>query len=252
MQDFLNAFLVTERAKLIDRVQQEGERFDAAKEFEKLQKKHEKVFGTAMPDKLRADFERVAREAYRFPRSEGPEGKHRNPIESNPDLFLANAKVKFLEDTREEGLKFNAARELAKVTERYQKTFNAPLPDEWQRHLAAVTENAWAIVSANRGQDPKAAAQSASKPATPAVTPTGSSRSGVSSRQPGGLPDWFPTHDQDQDGQVGLYEWEREKFAEFHDYDRNGDGFIEPAEARRAARPAATASQSPMQTAKLK
>ena len=48
-QEFVDAFMATERAKLIDKVQRQGNDFDSSREFEKLQKKHLKVFGTPLP-----------------------------------------------------------------------------------------------------------------------------------------------------------------------------------------------------------
>ena len=47
-QEFVDAFMATERAKLIDKVQRQGNEFDSSREFEKLQKKHLKVFGTPL------------------------------------------------------------------------------------------------------------------------------------------------------------------------------------------------------------
>lgn len=44
------------------------------------------------------------------------------------------------------------------------------------------------------------------------------------------LPATYTAVDKDGDGQIGLYEWERAKFAEFRALDRNGDGFLSPRE----------------------
>lgn len=44
------------------------------------------------------------------------------------------------------------------------------------------------------------------------------------------LPTTYVATDKDGDGQIGLYEWERAKFAEFRALDRNGDGFLSPRE----------------------
>jgi hypothetical protein len=40
----------------------------------------------------------------------------------------------------------------------------------------------------------------------------------------------FGSLDKDDDGQIGLYEWPREKLAEFQQLDTNQDGFLTPAE----------------------
>jgi mono/diheme cytochrome c family protein len=46
------------------------------------------------------------------------------------------------------------------------------------------------------------------------------------------LPDWFKLLDEDQDGQVTLFEWRRagKSIDEFKEWDRNDDGLITPAE----------------------
>ena len=46
------------------------------------------------------------------------------------------------------------------------------------------------------------------------------------------LPAWFAEYDTDKDGQVGLYEWRRKDkwIADFAAMDRNGDGYLTPAE----------------------
>ncbi len=49
------------------------------------------------------------------------------------------------------------------------------------------------------------------------------------------LPANYTAIDVDGDGQIGLYEWERSKFAEFNELDRNGDGFLTPKELVAAA-----------------
>jgi hypothetical protein len=48
--------------------------------------------------------------------------------------------------------------------------------------------------------------------------------------------DWFKALDTDGDGQIGLYEWRTAKRAveQFHDLDRNDDGFITPEEGLRS------------------
>ena len=44
------------------------------------------------------------------------------------------------------------------------------------------------------------------------------------------LPEAYRALDKNGDGQIGLYEWDRAKFAEFRKLDKNGDGFLTPKE----------------------
>lgn len=57
------------------------------------------------------------------------------------------------------------------------------------------------------------------------------------------LPAAYTAIDKDHDGQIGLYEWERAKFAEFRALDRNGDGFLSPKEL--VAGPSTTVATNP-------
>jgi hypothetical protein len=61
--------------------------------------------------------------------------------------------------------------------------------------------------------------------AEPTVKPTAPSRETLSD-----LPESIQTLDKDKDGQLGLYEWPREKLAEFKTLDSDEDGFLTPAE----------------------
>lgn len=54
------------------------------------------------------------------------------------------------------------------------------------------------------------------------------------------LPTRFSEVDKNRDGQIGLYEWDRAKFKEFFELDRNGDGLLTPREL--SANPGATAA----------
>ena len=70
------------------------------------------------------------------------------------------------------------------------------------------------------------------------------------------LPEKFKDRDKNDDGQIGLYEWERSAIAAFQALDRNGDGFLTPRElvsaenagvatvATSSSRPAATSGSS--------
>src|SRR5262249_23623972 len=75
--------------------------------------------------------------------------------------------------------------------------------------------------------------------ATPALSGPAESRPVVyrPGHLPPGLPSWFAECDQDNDGQVSLYEWRRhnDRLAEFHRYDLNKDGFVTVEEVLRSA-----------------
>lgn len=64
------------------------------------------------------------------------------------------------------------------------------------------------------------------------------------------LPESYQKLDKNKDGQIGLYEWERAKYAEFRKLDKNRDGFLTPQELASkttsvAAVTGATAADSP-------
>jgi EF hand len=77
-------------------------------------------------------------------------------------------------------------------------------------------------------------------PAAPGPSPTPTPTPGPAPKPalPAGklppLPDWFKQLDTDGDGQIGLYEWKAagRPLAEFLAMDRNGDGYLEPAEVQ--------------------
>lgn len=56
------------------------------------------------------------------------------------------------------------------------------------------------------------------------------------------LPDEYRRHDKDGDGQVGLYEWPRDRIADFVKVDKNGDGFLTMNEV---AKPTDSTSNTP-------
>ncbi len=240
-QEFMDAFMATERAKLIDKVQRQGNEFDSSREFEKLEKKHLKVFGTPLPAPLLSEFDRTARETPALTPEQLQRidaGGKRSPTELSPELFLANAKVKFMEDIREEGSRFETSRELSKVAEKYEKNFGSPMPREMQDAMLRSGDSARDIIATQRAET--AAQNDAAKP-KPSTSKSAakSQRSKVVNgvRYPDGLPDWFAIADRDHDGQVGLYEWDRSRFDEFSKWDTNGDGLLEPREVLRATRP---------------
>jgi hypothetical protein len=49
------------------------------------------------------------------------------------------------------------------------------------------------------------------------------------------LPEAFRAYDKNKDGQIGLYEWDRSKLAEFRLLDKNRDGFLTPQELGKKA-----------------
>ncbi len=242
-KEFVDAFIVTERAKLIDKVQRQGSEFDSSRELEKLQKKHLKVFGTPLPAPLQSEFDRTARETPALTKEQLERldlANKRSPTESSPELFIAYAKVKFMEDIREEGTRFDTPRELAKVAERYEKNFGSPMPRGLQDAVLRSADSARAIIAAQRN-DSAAQNDGAKLKSTPTKSSTKLNSqprkvvNGVS--YPDGLPDWFAAADGDRDGQVGLYEWDRSRFEEFSKWDLNGDGLLEPREVLRLTRP---------------
>ncbi len=241
LQEFVDAFVATERAKLIDKAQRQGTEFDATREFEKLQKKHLKVFGTPLPAPLLSEFDRTARETPALSSEQleriDAAGK-RSPTELSPELFLANAKVKFMEDIREEGSRFDTSRGLSKVAEKYEKNFGSPMPRELQDAVLRSGDSARDIIATQRADNAAQNDAAKSKSASNKSATTARLRKVVNGgRYPDGLPDWFATADRDHDGQVGLYEWDRSRFDEFSKWDANGDGLLEPREVLRVIRP---------------
>ena len=68
-------------------------------------------------------------------------------------------------------------------------------------------------------------------PEPPTSGPTGTRRgSSGKSRFAPTLPSEYLARDKNGDGQIGLYEWDRAKYAEFAKLDKNGDGFLTAAE----------------------
>lgn len=65
------------------------------------------------------------------------------------------------------------------------------------------------------------------------------------------LPKDFQAYDKNGDGQIGLYEWDRAKFAEFRKLDRNNDHFLTPQElASKSAASGTTAAVASKDTDK--
>ncbi len=55
-------------------------------------------------------------------------------------------------------------------------------------------------------------------------------RKGAKPRMVPTLPQEYAALDKNGDGQIGMYEWSRTKYAEFVKLDKNGDGFLTPQE----------------------
>lgn len=143
---FSDAFFVVEREKLIEKIHKDGERFDPAREFEKLQEKHAKVFGTSMPSNLIADFEHVVRDGVGLtPIAAGflqnADGKKISKMDFLPEVFMANKKLKLLERMRN-GDRIDVAEELSKVAEKFEQNYGVALPieveDEFSHPAAQV------------------------------------------------------------------------------------------------------------------
>ena len=85
-----------------------------------------------------------------------------------------------------------------------------------------------------RGGDSNSSGKSSKKTAKPKVRITKS------------LPDDYRGKDKNGDGQIGLYEWDRQAFAQFFDLDRNGDGLLTADEliaaAKKSSAPSAVSS----------
>lgn len=234
-QSFLDAFLMTERAKLFDRVQKEGDRFDVQKTFENLDRKHEKVFGTRMSEGMIAEFQKVVQQAAALPPD--PDARNRrSATDSDPAMFMANARVKFLEDIREEGDKFNLEKEWNEYSSRFERNFGMPMPANFQQEFFKNADLARSALQVERATGTNTATNALKPPMKPPPTLTSTATTGRGPRYPEGLPNWFQSHDRNRDGQVGLYEWERDRLGEFKTWDINGDGFIEPQEALRVLR----------------
>lgn len=67
------------------------------------------------------------------------------------------------------------------------------------------------------------------QPTTGGPTGTRRSSSGKSRFVPS-LPSEYLSADKNGDGQIGLYEWDRKRYADFLKLDKNGDGFLTAAE----------------------
>ncbi|GEM_PF-2853449 len=63
------------------------------------------------------------------------------------------------------------------------------------------------------------------------IPPIASRRAGSSSRA-SRLPSPYDQYDRNKDGQIGLYEWPRDRIREFLELDKNRDGFLTPRELR--------------------
>jgi hypothetical protein len=59
------------------------------------------------------------------------------------------------------------------------------------------------------------------------------------------LPDKYRSYDKDGDGQVGLYEWPKDRIAEFLGLDRNDDGFLTISELKKPTAPNGNPDKKP-------
>jgi len=104
-------------------------------------------------------------------------------------------------------------------------------PDEYAAYYQAQLKRVADGVAS--GDIPLRAAKLATPDPTTTPTPTPGTPPRPAAKLPP-LPDWFKQLDTDGDGQVGLYEWKAagRPVAEFLAMDRNGDGYLEPAEVQ--------------------
>lgn len=67
-------------------------------------------------------------------------------------------------------------------------------------------------------------------PSVPTKPESSGTRRSVKSRLVPTLPKEYEVRDKNGDGQIGMYEWDRARYAEFMKLDKNGDGFLTPQE----------------------
>lgn len=114
-----------------------------------------------------------------------------------------------------------------------------PIP-EGQRVVTVTPEVDAESLDAGRAPNAKPGDQTASPAKVkPTNKPVTSGREKLSD-----LPESIQSLDKDGDGQLGLYEWPREKLAEFKTLDTNKDGFLTPVELV-AAQKKASDSKTP-------
>lgn len=101
-----------------------------------------------------------------------------------------------------------------------------PIP-EAQRVAVASADLTPPAVDNGRTSDAKPGTNEPAQPTTkpPTTKPTTASRKSLAD-----LPKSIQSLDKDGDGQLGLYEWPREKLVEFKKLDSNKDGFLTPSE----------------------
>lgn len=231
-RDFEDAFMLFEKSELIDDVIKEGDKFNLAKELRDLQQKYERTFGREMPEQLWSEFDRGVRDVWAMPPEARPPRKKALP--PSPELFFAEERVRVLSKTRREGNGFDASKELAKLAEKYESRFGVPMPGELKDRYLQDAQTARALVPGEPGSsdDSRKKERDGEKPRTPSSTASIALRQ-IRSFYLDGLPDWFRQRDQNQDGQLGLYEWPRSQVDEFRRFDLNRDGFLVQAEVLR-------------------
>jgi len=152
------------------------------------------------------------------------EPKTKGPPRS-PEEFLERERAKIREKAAREGARFDASREIQKVSERFQKDFGEPLPEPWQTDLGTAAQEVFS---------PPALLATPSPTRRP--TTSGANTMSRGPRYVEGLPAWFCERDTNRDGQVGLYEWPRPELTQFREWDLNQDGFVAQTEGLRRQR----------------
>lgn len=246
-RDFEDAFMLFEKSELIDDVIKEGDKFNLPKELRDLQQKYEKTFGREMPERVWKEFDGGVRDVWDTPPEARPPRKKALP--PSPELFLAEERVRVLSKTRREGDGFDAAKELAKISEKFEAKFGAPMPGDLKDRYMQDAQVARSIVPRDAGASSDASKKDAANGKKPASPTASTALNQIRSLYMDGLPDWFRQRDENHDGQLGLYEWPRAQIDEFRRFDLNRDGFLVQVEVLRTLGVPVKTPSSPTKTA---